>query len=143
MQQKQLETYIKKQLAELDKQKDLKDMIQKGRFSFGVDSTVYGHLPAWKNLVKQKKHLVKWIWMDAFLVSVTVVFTAGDYWEKFSQNWMKAAAALVALSACIMLFYVVSAFYTLFYNFRKTEREVRKLIYQDILFQLEKEKQTA
>lgn len=140
MQEEKLSAYIRKRLAELDSQKDLQEIVYKGRLSFGVDSTVFGHLPAWKALVKQKKHLVKWIWIDAFLVSVTIIFVTGDYYEKFAQNWLKAITALVLLSGCIMLFYVITAFYTLFYKFRKTEREIRKLIYQDILFQLEKEK---
>ncbi|HEU4903417.1 MAG TPA: hypothetical protein VFT06_11515 [Flavisolibacter sp.] len=140
MQEEKLSAYIRKRLAELDSQKDLQEIVYKGRLSFGVDSTVFGHLPAWKALVKQKKHLVKWIWIDAFLVSVTIIFVTGDYYEKFAQNWLKATTALVLLSGCIMLFYVITAFYTLFYKFRKTEREIRKLIYQDILFQVEKEK---
>ncbi|WP_121354067.1 hypothetical protein [Flavisolibacter nicotianae] len=76
-------------------------------------------------------------------MSFTIIFITGDYYEKFAQNWMKATAALVLLSGCIMIFYVITAFYTLFYKFRKTEREVRKLIYQDILHQLEKEKSSV
>ena len=135
--------YIRNRLADLDSQKDLQEIVQKGKLSFGVDSSVFGHLPAWKALVKQKKHLVKWIWIDAFLVSFTIIFITGDYYEKFLQNWLKATAALVLLSGCIMIFYVITAFYTLFYKFRKTEREVRKLIYQDILHQLEKEKRSV
>ncbi|WP_121354066.1 hypothetical protein [Flavisolibacter nicotianae] len=63
MQEEKLSAYIRKRLAELDSQKDLKEIVYKGRLSFGVDSTVFGHLPAWKALVKQKKHLVKWIWI--------------------------------------------------------------------------------
>lgn len=141
MQEEQLKAYIKKRLAELDSQKDLQDIVQKGRFSFGVDSSVFGHLPAWKALVKQKKHLVKWIWIDAFLVSFTLIFVTGDYAEKFAHNWLHALVALLLISGCIMIFYVISAFFTLFYKFRKAEREVRKLIYQDILYQLEKEKE--
>lgn len=136
-----LENYIQKKLAELEQKKDLQEIINKGKFSFGVDSTTYRHLPAWENLIKQKKQLVKLIWIDAFLVSITIIFITDDYFSKFSQDWLKALLSLSLLTSGIMLFHVITAFHTLFFKFRQTEREVRKLIYQDILFQLQKERE--
>ena len=138
-----IEAYIHKRLAELDKQKDMQEVIQKGKFSFGVDADTFGKLPAWKDLVKQKKNLVKWIWIDAFFVSFTIVFITGDYIDQFSQNWMAALVKISVLAGGIMLFYLITAFFTLFLKFRQTEREVRKLIYQDILIQLQKEEKKA
>ena len=134
-----LEQYIQKRLYELEKEMDLKEITSKGKLSFGIDSTTYAQLPAWKSLVQQKKKLVRWIWVDAFFLSLTVVFIASDYAEKFAENWWKAALSLLLISAMVMLFFVVTAYYSLFYRFRKTEREVRKLIYQDILIRLQNE----
>lgn len=139
MSEERIEDYIHKRLAELDAQKDMRELTLKGKLSFGVDATTYGKLPAWNDLVKQKKHLVKMVWLDAFFVSLMIVFVLGDVSEKFEQNWLKAVFGLLVLSALVMLFYVIGAFYSLFYHFRQTEREVRKLIYQDILSQLKKE----
>lgn len=132
-----LEQYLQQRLTELDKEADLKEITTKGKLSFGIDSTTYAHLPAWKNLVQQKKKLVRWIWVDAFFLSLTVVFIASDYADKFSANWLKAALSLFFISGMVLLFFVVTAYYSLFYRFRKTEREVRKLIYQDILYRLQ------
>ncbi|HEY0042607.1 MAG TPA: hypothetical protein VGB71_18160 [Flavisolibacter sp.] len=143
MREERIKEYIRQRLAELDKQKDMQEVIQKGKFSFGVDSQTYGHLPAWKDLVKQKKRLKKLIWIDAFLVSFTIIFITGDYAAQFAQNWAEALLKLSLLGGGIMLFYVITAFFTLFHKFRQTEREVRKLIYQDLLFQLTKEEKQA
>ena len=132
-----LEQYLQRRLTELDKELDLKEITTKGKLSFGIDSTTYAHLPAWKSLVQQKKKLVRWIWVDAFFLSLTVVFIASDYAGKFAENWLKALLGLLLISGMVLLFFVVTAYYSLFYRFRKTEREVRKLIYQDILFRLQ------
>ena len=88
--------------------------------------------------------MVKMVWTNAFFVALTTVAVVGNFFTKFEQNWIKALLGLVLLSGMIMLFYVIGSFYSLFYQFRQTEREVRKLIYQDILFQLKKvEKESA
>jgi glycine cleavage system regulatory protein len=50
-----IEQYIDSRLAELDQQKDLATIWQKERFSFGMDSKKFSHLPAWKNLVAKKE----------------------------------------------------------------------------------------
>lgn len=143
MEEERIKEYIRQRLVELDKQKDMQEVINRGKFSFGVDSATYGHLPAWKDLVKKKKRLVKLIWVDAFLVSFTIIFITGDYANQFSQNWLTALLKLSLLAGGIVLFYVITAFFTLFLKFRQTEREVRKLIYQDLLFQLTKEEKKA
>ncbi|RYZ28721.1 MAG: hypothetical protein EOO10_08565 [Chitinophagaceae bacterium] len=139
MAEERIEDYIHKRLAELDEQRDMRELTLKGKLSFGVDATSYGQLPAWNDLVKRKKLMVKMVWLDAFFVSLMIVFVVADFSEKFAQNWLKAIVGLILLSAVVMLLYVVGAFYSLFYHFRQTEREVRKLIYQDILSQLKKE----
>ncbi|HEY1022354.1 MAG TPA: hypothetical protein VGE06_08565 [Flavisolibacter sp.] len=132
-----LEEYIQQRLTALEKEVDMKEITTKGKLSFGVDSTTYAHLPAWKDLVQQKKKLVRWIWVDAFFLSLTVVFITSDYTDKFAKNWWAAALSLLLISGIMLLFFVVTAYFSLFYRFRKTEREVRKLIYQDILFRLQ------
>ena len=134
-----IEAYINKRLAELDKQKDMQDLTLKGKLSFGIDSVSYGHLPGWSTLVKQKKHMVKMVWLNAFFLSLIVVSIVGDYFDKYGQNWLKAVLVILAVTAIVMIVYVMAFFYNMFYHFRQTEREVRKLIYQDILQQLKKE----
>lgn len=139
MSEGRIEDYIHQRLAELDEQKDMREFSLKGKLSFGVDATTYGKLPAWNDLVKRKKLLVEMVWLDAFFLSLIIVSAVGDATERFAQNWLKAIVGLLAMSAVVMLFYVIGSFYSLFYHFRQTEREVRKLIYQDILSQLKKE----
>lgn len=134
-----IEDYIHQRLAELDEQKDMKEVTLKGKFSFGMDSTRYGHLPGWSALVNQKTHMVKMVWLNAFFLSLIVVSIVGDYFEKYGQNWLKALLVMLSITGLIMVVYVMAFFYNIFYHFRQTEREVRKLLYQDILSQLKKE----
>ena len=131
-----LQNYIEQKLADLDNQKDMNDVIRKGKFSFGMDAITYGHLPAWKTLLQQKKKLVRWIWIDAFAASLLVVSIATDIWEKFATGWIKALAGLLLLSLIIMFVLVVTTCFNLFLRFRQTDSIVRKLIYQDLLYQL-------
>jgi hypothetical protein len=139
--EKALEQYLEQKIAEIDRLKDTANLIGKGRFSFDMDSTTYGHLPAWEVLVKQKKSLVKWIWFDAVFLALTVVFLSGNYWEAFRENWVKATLGLLLISAIVMFLYVLTAYYNLFVKFRMVDRQARKLIYQDILHRLKQEKE--
>ena len=139
MQEERIEAYIHQRLAELETQKDMQEVIYKGKLSFGIDANRYGKLPGWNELVKQKKHMVKMVWVNAFFLSLIIVSIVGDFFDKFSENWLKAMLGMLLLSALIMIVYVMAFFYNIFYHFRRTEREVRKLIYQDILFQLKKD----
>ena len=139
MHEARIEAYIKTKLAELEQQKDMQPILRRGELSFGIDSTTYGHLPAWNDLVKQKKKLKRWIWIDACCMAFTAIAFAGDYFDKFGQNWLKALVSLIVTSGFIMLVFIFSSYYTLFLKFRQAEREIRKLIYQDILFQLKKD----
>lgn len=131
--------YIRQRLAALDKNEDLKEIHLKGKLSFGIDSTSYGHLPAWKDLLIKKKKLVRWIWFDALCLSIFVVLMTTDSWKIFSEDWMKALIGILGLSIVVMVFFVITAYYSLFFRFREVEREVRKLIYQDLLKRLEEE----
>lgn len=139
---KDLEQYLEQKLAEIDRQKDIQDMIGRGRFSFGMDATTYGHLPGWEALVKEKRKLTRWIWIDAVFLSLFIVFLAGDYWAAFGNSWWKAVIKLLATSGIILLLYVVLSYYNLFVKFRMVDRQARKLIYQDILYRLKEEKET-
>lgn len=143
MEAKELEVYIKQKLDYLEKNRDMDEVNYKGKLSFGVEAAKYNHLPAWNDLLQQKKKLQRWIWIDAFLLSVTVVVMTKDVFSLFIASWWKTLLGLVLTSGAIMLFFVIGAYYTLFAKFRQTEREVRKLIYQDILFQLSKTKKDA
>lgn len=135
-----LENHIQKKLADLDRQQDMQDAVHKGRFSFGLDQRTYGHLPAWNDVVQQRKKMIRVAWGLAFFVSLAVTGMASGFGERFSGNWVKTILLLFVVSAAATIFYVMGSFYSLFIEFRKTEREVRKLIYQDILFQLKREK---
>ncbi|MBC7863497.1 MAG: hypothetical protein IAF38_11010 [Bacteroidia bacterium] len=138
-----LEAYIQKKLAELEKQKDMQDVIYKGKLSFGIDSTTYDHLPAWNGLVKEKKQLVRLFWANAAFLSFMTVFIAGDFFEIPLINLWRDIIRLMLMAGFVMIVAVMGMYFSLFTKFRQTEREVRKLIYQDILFQLKKEEKIA
>jgi hypothetical protein len=138
----QLEQYLEQKIADIDRQKDLASSISRGRFSFDMDQTTYGHLPAWTSLVKEKKNLMKWIWLDAVFLSVFIVFLAGDYWERFETSGWKALVTMLAVSGLTMFLYIMLAYYNLFIKFRMVDRQARKLLYQDILYRLQQEKET-
>ena len=139
MREERIEAYIHQRLAELEQKKDLEEIIQKGRLSFGIDAARYSKLPGGSNLVKQKKHMVKMVWINAIFLSLILVVIVGDFFNKFQENWLKALLGMLFLSMLVAVFYIMAFFYNIFYHFRQTEREVRKLIYQDILSQLKTE----
>jgi hypothetical protein len=132
-----LKAYIESQLAELQSQQEIKNMSYKGKISFGMQAKKFSHLPAWNELVKKKNSLSKLIWINAFFISVFLIAIAGDFWQKFEMNWLKALTSLLLLSAMVTVLYVFSFLFSLFVKFRETDLEVRKLIYQDLIFQIE------
>jgi hypothetical protein len=142
-QRNDIELYVKQKLAELEKEKDMSDAIYRGRFSFGIDSRTYGHLPSWKQLLQKKKNLIRWIWIDSFLLSFLGIGLVGGVFDSFDQHTVGSIVRWIFLSVCAMLLYVISSYHMLFIKFRETEREVRKLIYQDLLQQLRSEKTPA
>lgn len=138
-----IEAYIQQKLRELDKKKDMQDVLYKGKLSFGIDSTTYGHLPGWQQLAKQKKRLVKLFWLNAILLSLMATVMAGHFFEGTIADWWKDAIRLLIKTGFILIIPVAGMYFNLFATFRQTEREVRKLIYQDMLAQLEREKEAV
>jgi len=134
-----IQEYIRQRLAALDKKEDLKEISIQGKLSFGIDSASYCHLPAWKDLLIKKKKLVRWIWIDALCLALFVVLMTTENWKVFSEDWVKAILGILGLSIVVMVFFIITAYYSLFFRFRQVEREVRKLIYQDLLKRLEEE----
>ena len=137
MNQETLQAYIRQRLTELEKGKDLKEITLNGWLSFGVDSRDFSHLPAWNELVKKKKLMRRMVWVNAFSVSAIAVLIIGDFADKFEKSWLLAIAYFIVITAAIMFFDVIWSFYSVFYHFRQTEREIRKLIYQDLLQRME------
>lgn len=138
-----LENYIVQKLTELDKEKDMQEVILKGKLSFGIDSRSYSHLPNWDNLVQKKKHLIKHFWANSFFLSLALTGMFTDVWETLDVNWLRSVLKWILLSGVATLLWVAISFYSMFFHFRKTEREVRRLIYEDILYQLKKEEREA
>lgn len=139
MENKPLKQYIQQKLADLEKGKNLNEVIGKGKLSFGVSSKEFGYLPSWAELIKKKKKLVKLVWIGSFISSFCIVGMVYSFDNNFNGSWPKIIVNWVASSLFIMFFYVLWSYYSLFLHFRQTEREIRKLIYEDILHQLEKQ----
>lgn len=137
MTNEQLKNYINQRLTDLQKGKDINDVLYKGRLSFGVDPKLYSHLPAWTELLNQKRTFKRSFWAGSFGLALVISSVTMDLWEKLQQNWWKALIMLVLTSMVIALFNIALAYFSLFVTVRKTEREVRKLIYQDILSKLD------
>jgi hypothetical protein len=137
MNNRELKGYLYRRLEELNHQNDMNETILYGKISFGIESSSYSHIPAWKSLLAKKKLLVRGIWVQAFLLSLIVVGITADIWTRMQENWMRALAGWLLLAIFIMFLYVIQSYYTLFVSFRNAEREVRKLIYQDLLQKIE------
>lgn len=136
-----LKEYINQKLVDLKKGKDMNDVLHKGKLSFGMDSKVYGNLPSWNALLQNKKTLVRIYWAGSFGLAILIVSITTKIWDQFQQNWWKAIILLIATSMVVTLFNVIWFSFSLFAQVRQTEREVRKLIYEDILRKIEEEKQ--
>jgi hypothetical protein len=129
----ELKHYIEDKLVALKKEKDMNEVTNEGKLSFGMQQKDYKHLPSWNDLVKNKKKLVRVFWVNCFLVSFVVVGFCHSFEGNFEQNWIRAVSSWVLLSLTSTILYVAGFYFSLFYQVRKTEREVRKLIYEDIL----------
>jgi undecaprenyl pyrophosphate phosphatase UppP len=135
-----LENYISQRLKELDKEKDMQEVALKGKLSFGINSRLYSHLPNWKNLVEKKKQLVRWVWLNAVFLSFIITAIVSD---PFSSLRWASILRWIGVSVAVLLFVVIFFFHALFFQFRRSEREVRRLIYEDMLHQLKKEEKEA
>ncbi|HWJ89860.1 MAG TPA: hypothetical protein VNR87_02045 [Flavisolibacter sp.] len=136
--ERSLKEHIREKLRELDNPAKMQDAIWKDRISFGMESAKYAHLPAWKELVRKKKKLVRSTWINAYIVSLIIVFYSQDVVHNFSAHWVKTLVSWMVVSAIVMLFYVISYYYNIFFQVRDAETEARKLIYQDLLDQIKK-----
>jgi hypothetical protein len=135
-----LKDYLNQKLVDLKKGKDMNDVLYKGKLSFGVDPKVYGHLPSWDSLLKNKKTLVRTFWIGSFGLSILIVSLTTKLWDHLQENWWKAIILLIATSIVVTLLNVIWFSFSLFTQVRQTEREVRKLIYEDILQKIEEDK---
>jgi hypothetical protein len=129
----ELKHYIQEKLAALKKEKDMNEVVNEGKLSFGLHAKDYKHLSSWNDMVRNKKRLVRTFWINCFLISFVTVGLAFTYTDKFQQNWIKGLVTWLVVSLMATLFYVIGFYFSLFYHVRKTEQEVRKLIYEDIL----------
>ena len=128
-----LKNYIEDKLSALKKEKDMNEVVNEGKLSFGLHAKYYKHLPSWNDMVRKEKKLVRTFWINCFLISFVTVAFAFTYTDKFQQNWIKGLVTWLVLSLMATLFYVIGFYFSLFYHVRKTEQEVRKLIYEDML----------
>lgn len=130
--------YIKQKLQNLEKQKDMEPIMKAGKLSFGMDQREYGHLPSWKDLVRQKKLMMKMAWYMGIIDALFIVFFISDIWQKIEENWIRGIAIWLSFSAIVLFLHFVWTYQSMFIQFRQTEREVRKLIYEDLLHEMEK-----
>src|SRR4051812_44494279 len=93
-----LKNYIHSKLVELEKEKDMQDTVLKGRLSFGVDAATYGRLPAWPDLIRKKKQLVRWVWINAFLSSLLLIGLVSDLPGQLGVNWLVTVGKWVMLA---------------------------------------------
>lgn len=134
----ELHQYIEQKLAALNKEMDMNEVVNKGQLSFGLNGKDYKHLPSWNELLKNKKKLITTFWTNCFVSSFIIVGLTYNMRGGFEGNWIKGIASCIGLSLFATLMYAASFYFNLFYRVRKTEHEVRKLIYEDLLDKLNK-----
>lgn len=132
-----LKNYIQQQISELDKNRDEQEYVRSGRFSFGLIKQQYEGLPSWESFVKAKKRLVRLIWLEAFFTMLMAAIFFTDAWDKFEQNWVKALVTLLAVTVLTTLFYSVSMFFSIAFEVNRVNKQVRRLIYEDLLRKME------
>ena len=118
----------------------MKHDVYNNKFQLLTESKSTSHLPSRKILQLKKKNIIRWIWINAILLSLLIACMITEVWEKLDQNRFATLFTWLLLSALATLLYVFSAYQSIYLKFRQTKREVRKLIFQDLLLQLKKEK---
>lgn len=130
---------MKGKLSELAEIKSMDDYLNNNHLQHEAECQ-YKNLPSWKGLQKKKNNIVRWLIIDIVLLSVLTAGMIIEVWEIFGQNWFATVFTWLFLSASALLLYVISSYHAIYLKFRQTKREVRKIIFQDLLLQLKKEK---
>lgn len=131
--------YIRKKISEVDENRDIKEYTRRGRFNFGMNQHQYGHLPSWNFFAADKKKLVKLIWLQAFLSALTA-FAFSENWD---QEWWKVIIKMLIGATFFTLFFNITSYFSIAFEVNKVQKQVQKLLYEDLLYQLDKEQQKA
>jgi hypothetical protein len=115
----ELKPYIEAKLAALKKEKDMNEVVNEGKLSFGLHPKDYKHLPSWNDLVRNKKKLVRVFWVNCFLVSFLIVGFSYSFGNNMEQNWVKSIIVVVGYSLGVTLLYVLGFYFSLFYHVEK------------------------
>ena len=118
----------------------MKHDVYNKNFQFLTESKSISHLTSRKILQLKKKNIIRWIWINAILLSLLIIGMITEVWEKPDQKRFATLFTWLFLSALATLLYIFSAYHYIFLKFRQSKREVRKLIFQDLLLQLKKDK---
>ena len=119
----------------------MNNAVYEDHLQFVMESESYKQFPSWKPLQQKKKNIIRWIWIDIVLLSILSAGMVTEVWEKLEQKWFASVFTWLFLCATAMLLYVISAYHTIHLKFRQTKREVRKLIFRELLLELKKGKQ--
>lgn len=115
------------------------EYINRGRFNLGVNAVRFRGLPSYERLLAARKKLVRRIRVDAFF---TVFLMTGmmkpDLLDRIAAQPVKTILAVLATSAIYTLFFSLVIFFSTAFEVVKAEREVRRLIYEELLRELEK-----
>ena len=82
--------------------------------------------------------MMKMAWYMGIIDALFIVFFISDIWQKIEENWIRGIAIWLSFSAIVLFLHFVWTYQSMFIQFRQTEREVRKLIYEDLLHEMEK-----
>ena len=131
-----LKNHIETKLRELDQKKDEQEYVSLGRIGFGLATKDYQHLPSWSNFVAGKKRLQRLIWIQAFFLSLFIYSFSIDLWD---HNWLIVLLKTLTMALVNTLVFTVWVLYSLIFDVNKVQREVKKLLYEDLLQKLQQE----
>lgn len=133
-----LKDYVQEKITELDKNIDEREFALKGRLSFGMNKSHYGVLPSWQKFVKSKKRLLKIIWIETFSTILFISTFFFGIWDQSDQSWLRTIVVILGITLVLGGFFVAISFFTVANEVNRVQKNARRLIYEDFLYQISK-----
>jgi hypothetical protein len=141
MEAHELENYLREKLTELGKNLDQKEYVLRGKLNFGINKAHYSHLPSWNEFIKSKRRLLRVIWVEAFTTVFLVATFLPSFWDTRDQEWWKVAIITLAITFFLGGFLVSISFFATAFEVNRVQKNVRRLIYEDILYKIQQNKE--
>ncbi len=103
-----------------------------GSLNFGVHVNDYVHSAHLQTVLKKRKKLIIFLWLETFSIALMMIIILAGIFEKFENNLWKAIVAIIMLSLLTGLIFIYFPLRHLIAETNSVQAEVKKMILEDI-----------